>query len=638
MVSVNSSTSASTTSLLTAKTGIGGLVSGMDIDELVESLSSSSRQKILKQQQNVQKLEWKQTAYRSVTTALKEFQGKYLDVLSKTNFRSESFFNTLNAVSSSDKIKVAAASGASAGSITINSVTKLAACQVVKSAASVSKGLVGKMESAVAGTMDSTDIDNLLAAISGKSVSITLDGKVKAVTFDNAFADSVNADKTPAGLRNALQAAVDSSFGVTDPADRVLTIEVNNDQLTFSATGSKVIIHSVGDDIATLDNLGFADGQSNTLTASASFESSSFAAGLEEIDAYKFTINSINFTVSKADSLAAIMNKINSSDAGVKISYSSITDKFTMTANESGAGEKIVTSDSIGNLMEAFGLTDTSRTLITAGENAVITVNGQQIIRNSNTMDIDGVKVTVSEVTDAPSTITINEDASSLLDSIKGFVEDYNSMISLVNGLTKEEINRDFQPLSDEQKEEMTESQIKTWEDKAKSGLLRGDSILQNISSKLHSVMTSTSIGGISLHSIGISSAGYGENGKLKIDETKLKEALQTKSYEIKELFISSKGIGNSLFDIVNSATKTSGVKGSRGTLVEVAGMASTMSDTENSIYEQIKRTNKTIKTMQIRLTAEESRLWSKFTAMESALNSLNVQSSILSQFSGGNS
>ncbi|MDD4121419.1 MAG: flagellar cap protein FliD N-terminal domain-containing protein [Eubacteriales bacterium] len=128
MVSVNSSTSASTTSLLTAKTGIGGLVSGMDIDELVESLSSSSRQKILKQQQNVQKLEWKQTAYRSVTTALKEFQGKYLDVLSKTNFRSESFFNTLNAVSSSDKIKVDAASGASAGSITINSVTKLAAC------------------------------------------------------------------------------------------------------------------------------------------------------------------------------------------------------------------------------------------------------------------------------------------------------------------------------------------------------------------------------------------------------------------------------------------------------------------------------------------------------------------------------
>ncbi len=638
MASINSSTSASTKSLLTAKTGIGGLVSGMDIDELVESLSSSSRQKILKQQQNVQKLEWKQTAYRSVTSALKEFQGKYLDVLSKTNFRSESFFNTLNAISSSDKIKVTASSSASAGSITIDSVAKLAACQTVKSAAAVSKGLVGKMESAVAGTMDSTDIDNLLADISGKSISIALDGKVKTVTFDSTFADSVNADKTPAGLKNALQSAVDSSFGITDPADRILNVEVSNDQLTFSAAGSKVTLNSVGDDIATLESLGFAAGQSNTLTTSATLESSSFAAGLEETDTYQFTINSINFTVSKTDSLTAIMNKINSSDAGVKISYSSITDKFTMAANESGAGEKIVTSDSIGNLMETFGLTDTSRTLVTAGENAVITVNGQQIIRNSNTMDIDGVKVTVSEVTDAPATITINEDASSLLDSIKSFVEDYNSMIDLINGLTKEDVNRDYQPLSDEQKEEMTESQIKAWEEKAKSGLLRGDSILQNISSKLHSIMTGMSAGGISLHSIGISSAGYGENGKLKIDETKLKEALQTKGHEVKDLFISAKGIGNSLFDIMDNATKTTGVKGSRGILVEVAGMASTMSDTENSIYDQIKRTNKTIKAMQTRLTAEESRLWSKFTAMENALNSLNAQSSILSQFSGGNS
>ncbi|MFA5636747.1 MAG: flagellar cap protein FliD N-terminal domain-containing protein, partial [Anaerovoracaceae bacterium] len=99
-------TTISSLSSLTAKTGIGGLVSGMDIDDLVKSLTATSRQKILLQQQKVQKLEWKQTAYRSVTTALSEFQSSYLDVLSSTNFRSTSFFNTVKAASSSPEVSV----------------------------------------------------------------------------------------------------------------------------------------------------------------------------------------------------------------------------------------------------------------------------------------------------------------------------------------------------------------------------------------------------------------------------------------------------------------------------------------------------------------------------------------------------
>jgi flagellar hook-associated protein 2 len=147
-------------------------------------------------------------------------------------------------------------------------------------------------------------------------------------------------------------------------------------------------------------------------------------------------------------------------------------------------------------------------------------------------------------------------------------------------------------------------------------------------------IVAGLSVNGTSLYSMGISSAGYTENGKLEIDETKLKEALQTKSSDIRALFTSADGIGNALNEVITKATKTSGVKGSRGTLVEVAGVDSTMSDTENSIYEQIKRINKNVSTLQSRLTREETRLWNKFTAMETALQRLNSQSSILSQFS----
>jgi len=102
--SVNSSTS--TMSTLAAKTGMAGLVSGLDTDSLVESLTSSSRAKITKQQQSLQLLEWKQSSYRGVSKVLKEFQSKYLDVLSAKNFRSAAMFNSVSATASSTKVSV----------------------------------------------------------------------------------------------------------------------------------------------------------------------------------------------------------------------------------------------------------------------------------------------------------------------------------------------------------------------------------------------------------------------------------------------------------------------------------------------------------------------------------------------------
>jgi hypothetical protein len=231
--------------------------------------------------------------------------------------------------------------------------------------------------------------------------------------------------------------------------------------------------------------------------------------------------------------------------------------------------------------------------------------------------------------------ITMKEDATSLLEPIKKFVEDYNAMMDLMNGLVKEKVYRDFPPLSDEQKNEMSEKEIEKWEEKAKSGVLRGDRTLQSIATKLQTTLSGLSVEGFSLYSLGITSAGYQENGKLKIDEKKLTKALETNGAEIRALFTSENGLGSEINNIINEAVKTSGPKGQRGSLIEMAGLPSTRSDTENSIHDTIERTNKIIETLKTRLTAEESRLWKSFTAMENAIQQLNVQSSILMQFSG---
>lgn len=620
LTSISSSTS--TNSSLLAKTGIGGLVSGMDIDTLVEQMTSTSRTKITKQQQNLQKLEWKQTAYRSVTAKLKEFQSKYLDVLSSTNFRSTSFFNITKATASSDAVTVKTTGSALTGTITINSVTQLATSQTVKSIDPVSKTLTGSI--AV-----SSFVPDLQA---GDTFSLNLDGKVKTITFDSAFVDAVKLD--PTTFKDKLQGLVDTAFGQTETT-RLITVDAGADNLgtlTFGvAAGSKLTINTVGDENTALSRMGFTGNQSNKINTSSEMSNLSLSATFSSSGTFR--INDTLFTYTNTDTLASLMDKINSSStAAVTISYSSVTDKFTLIADNSGAGENAKIEDISGGLMTALGLSGTGAD-VDPGQNAILSVDGQPITRSSNTFEVDGAIITLNSVPTGPVTISMTKDATSMTDTIKKFVEDYNSMMDYINGLIKEEADSDYQPLTDEQKEKMSETEIAAWEKKAKSGLLRGDSLLRSISSKLQTAVTGLSVNGFSLYSMGITTSGYTENGKLKIDETKLKTALETRGDDIRALFTSGKGLGNALNDIITDATKTSGVKGRRGSLVDLAGVDNTTSSTENSIYDQIKRANKSIKALMIRLEDEETRLWNKFTAMEMAINNLNSQSSILTSF-----
>ncbi|HVI42469.1 MAG TPA: flagellar filament capping protein FliD, partial [Anaerovoracaceae bacterium] len=531
MATINSSTSSSNTlSNLSAKTGIGGLVSGMDIDQLVENMTATSRQKILKQQQNVQKLEWKQTAYRSVSTAFKEFQSGYLDVISKTNLRSTSFFNPVEVSSSSTAVSVSATSSASPGIITIDSITQLAKNQTLTGKAGVSADLTGKDITAAQA--------DLLAGLKDTSISVNLDGKVKAITFNQTFLD----DMTNNGMEVAFQNAIDKTFGKNN-GNSLIDVDYTSSKLTLSSDGSRITVYSVGDenDVA-LAMLGFASGQSNKVSTGASLSTLTLATPLDAQDTYEMTINGTEFKFAKEDTLSSVISRINSSSAGVTVSYSTITDQFSMVAKDGGAGDNIVINETNGKLMTSLGLTQASGATTTPGQNAILKVNGQDIVRTSNSFEIDGVQIELKEASAAPITITKKDNGDSLIDPIKKFVEDYNAMIDLVNTLTKEKVYTDYQPLSEEQKADMSETQIKTWEDKAKSGQLRGDSILTSLSSKLHNVMTSLSVNGVSLYTMGITSAGYTENGKLQVDDEKLKAALDSKGSEIRELFTSDKG------------------------------------------------------------------------------------------------
>lgn len=625
-----SSVTSSTTSLLSAKTGMGGLVSGMDIDELVSSLTATSREKILKQEQNIQKFQWKQESYRTISSALKEFQTKYFDLLSKTNLRSPAFFKTVASTATSDAVSVSASASATAGTMVINSITQLATSQKVTTKNPASQNLVG--------TAALTSVSDLRTNLEGKSILMNLDGQARTITLDTAFFDGLGGAATTGDFVSALQQKIDSAFGVSGDADRVIQVGLSGDKLSFTAAGSTLTLNGVGSDTTALDALGFTNGQSNKLRLSSTLQDLSLATPLELASGtHQFKINGVEFSFSKDETLSAVINRINASDAGVTLSYSSITDKFTMTAKATGSGDRIVVSETNGNFLTALGLTGTNSDT-TEGKNAILTINDQNVVRTSNTINIDGIDVTLNKATtvgDPPITINTVSDTSQLMEPVKKFVEDYNTLIESLNKAVKETVYRDFPPLSDTQKEEMSEEQIKKWEEKARSGMLRGDSLVRGLASKLQESMAAIAVNGVSLSTFGITSAGYNENGKLKLDEDKLQKALVANPQGFQDLFTAEKGLSNTLNGFINEAIKTNGPKGSRGYLTEMAGVSSTTSDTENSLADKIKASNEMIRKLQDRLEKEETRLWSRFTAMEKAIQQLNNQSSYISQFSG---
>lgn len=623
--SVNSSTSS--LSALSAKTGMAGLVSGLDTDSLVESLTSASRARITKSQQKIQTMEWKQAAYRNVSKTLKEFQSKYLDVLSTTNFRSTSLYNTINASSASTKISVSSTSAAMAGNITIDKITQLATNQTVSGATGASKPLSG---------FEAANTDGLLGGIdenNSKSFLLKMDGQVRTITMDNDFEIDANSH----GFDVALQTKIDEAFGKKSTGEPLIEVSMDGGVLNLSATGSQLTVNAIGGDTTTLGYLKLTEGQTDRLTTTAALETLPLAEALAGSDVYNVKINSVDFSFNKTDSLVSIMNRINSSAAGVTMNYSSITDKFTLTSKTSGMGDNIVVDDASGNLMESLGLFGAG-SVTTDGLNAELTVNNQAIVRTSNSIEVDGVKIELLETSDEAITISSKADSTSLKDTIKSFVTDYNNMIEMMNKLAKENADSDYPPLTDDQKADMSEKEIENWELKAKVGLLQNDSILKGIASKMQSMIYGSAVsGGISLYDMGITSAGYSENGKLKIDEAKLTTALETKGSAIQELFTTENtGIAQQLNEIINAAVKTSGAKGSRGSLIEMAGYESTLSDTENSITDSVTKTNKSITALKTKLKTEETYYWGKFSALETALQQLNSQSSILAQFSSG--
>lgn len=229
--------------------------------------------------------------------------------------------------------------------------------------------------------------------------------------------------------------------------------------------------------------------------------------------------------------------------------------------------------------------------------------------------------------------MTTSRDTDKIIDSLKSFVEDYNTLIEELNSYVSEEATyKKYAPLTDAQKKEMSDREIELWEEKSKKGLLHNDSNVSSFLSDMRMVLySSVEDAGLALYDIGIeTSDNWRDNGKLVIDEDTLKSMVATNADNIRKLFTDKEqGVAVKLQQAIRDAANVS--SGSPGSMVRYAGTKDVLI-TSNTIYDEMKRISETLSKLNTKYELERTRYWKQFNAMEQAISNMNSQSSWLTQ------
>ena len=374
----------------------------------------------------------------------------------------------------------------------------------------------------------------------------------------------------------------------------------------------------------------------------------------ERLYEFDMTVNGVKIgTYTQDTALETITNDINAnSEAGVSVSYSKLTNEFVFTAKSTGSAEKIDIGEGLGQAL--FG--DSSN--YEKGTDAVFTatVNGKQMeyTRSSNTADLDGMSVTFEGTFNvdgteegADVTFTTKTDTDTVFNAIKSMVDDYNAMVTEIKKaysdmpLQKSNGSK-YEPLTSEDEEGMTESEIEAYEEKAKTGILFMDRDLSSLYSALRDAVVSSGADGAYLRSIGINTSYEDGLTTISLDEKALREALETDLDGVANAFNKSKengaatdGLMTKIQEVTDRYAATTGAV--KGILIEKAGSKyAPTAALDNTILDQMEELDKQISTWQSKMSDKVDYYTNKFTQLEMLINQMNSQSSALAGLTGG--
>ncbi len=509
---------------------LSGLASGIDYETMIQDLMKVERAPINKLKQQKQIYQWQQEIFRDINSSLMALRTEAF------NMKLSSSYQAFNISSSDSSVVTATASTQALEGTYKIIVSNLASAAQKKSTGSISKEL-----------QSNADIDFTAALdLRGKDFKLSFNGVQKTISWSTSDPTYANIGELVAGL----QSKIDRMFGANQ-------IEVANsgNQLIFrpvdtTAEGTfnpNIIINSGTEDA--LAQLQFTNWQQSHISLDTKLQDLQTKLGGLTFEAGKadFTINGVQFQIDSTKTLRELINEVNANaDADVTLSYDEMQDRFILRRDSTGA---ITTLDTIDNgasdFLSKIGL---DAAPVTAGENAKITftdpngVTFTDLEMSSNSFTLQGLNITLlNEDLGVEKTVTVNRDVDGVFDKIKAFIDKYNETIDKINKKLSEEKEYAYQPLTDEQKKEMEESDIKLWEEKAKSGLVGGEAVLEGVIRELRYSIYAE-IPGLSekfnqVWEFGITTGDRREKGKLHINEDKLKKAIAENPDEVMSFF-----------------------------------------------------------------------------------------------------
>lgn len=347
-------------------------------------------------------------------------------------------------------------------------------------------------------------------------------------------------------------------------------------------------------------------------------------------DEITFAINDKEITIHRNDVMADVVNKINalSGDTGVKAIYEENMNRFFLYTEETGVNAKITITDDGNNFAsQVLGLSPDADGVLGIGENAKIRFNGVDLEFASNKFEFIGLNFDLKKAVPGEIIhVQVANNYDKVVDEIKAFVEAYNKIIDDIGTKLTEKRYRDFPPLTDEQKADMKEKDIEKWEEKARSGIFRADPLLSHIQSSMRMTVTSA-VDGLegkykTLSSIGITtSMDWRDNGKLYIDEDKLRAALADDLEGVAKIFNNNEAGSLGIAQKLDSQ-----ITGYYERIATTAGRPTAIVD-ESYLGKEIKGLDDRIYAMQNRMAMLEEKYWRQFAAMETALQQMQSQS-----------
>ena len=645
-----------------------GLASGLDTESLVKQLSDAYQTKVDNAKKKQTKAEWKKEAWASLNTKLMDFYKGALNT-----FKSAGTYNSKQVNGTLSGVKVTANSKAVSGNHKIQ--VKSTANAQMWTGHKINKGTY-TASSYTAITDTSKKISELYDkngysiqnALNGSSFTVqnTEDGSKVDVninidentTVDDLLRD-INTQLNGTGLKasmtqGGLTFTNETATETTDPATGTatysgghsLTITAANETsakalgLTYDASGKGMTVKSKseisGNEVNTVSGSAFAyDKQVN---ADTDITGGSKLIDLGIAQGTSIKVNGTEIVVDRTttlDSLASAMAK-----TGINASYDTNQGRFYLSSKNTGV-ENAFTVEADDATLAALGLdlADGEAGKIDASD-ASLVYNGVEYTQATNSFNINGLTMDVSSV-GGEQAFSVDTDVDGIYDKVKSFVKEYNTLISEMNKLYDASSSRGYEPLTSDEKDAMTDEDIKNWEDKIKGSLLRRDSTISTLLTSMRttlnkSVEVTNSDGTTSryaLSSFGIVTSDYTEKGQLHIQgnaddsdfaslDDKLKAAISDNPEALMKTLTT---LGDEIYKNFQSSMKR---------VVGVRSSLTFYNDLE--MDDDIKSYKEDVTSLQEKLQDEQDKYYKQFSSMETALTKLQSQQTYISQLFGG--